>query len=87
MTRDKLPIVGALARAEVTIDTNSTLSSIPRVPGLHVLTGLGARGLLWAPLAAELLACQLSGAPSPLTRAMIDALDPARFVLRSRRKT
>jgi tRNA 5-methylaminomethyl-2-thiouridine biosynthesis bifunctional protein len=48
--------------------------------GLHAATGLGSRGLLWAPLGAELLACQLEGEPLPLSRDMAGALSPLRFL-------
>ena len=51
-------------------------------PGLYVLTGLGARGLTEAPLAAELLACHITGEPWPLERDVVTALHPARFLVR-----
>ena len=47
--------------------------------GRYVLTGLGARGFLTAPLAAELLACQILGQPLPLETDLAAALDPWRF--------
>ena len=49
-------------------------------PGLHVATGLGSRGLLWAPLGAELIASVLSGEPSPLPRDLRGAISPRRFL-------
>jgi tRNA 5-methylaminomethyl-2-thiouridine biosynthesis bifunctional protein len=58
---------------------------VPRHPGLYGLLGYASRGLIWAPLAAELLAAQLEGEPLPLEMTLVDALDPARFVLRARR--
>ncbi|MGZ5046988.1 MAG: bifunctional tRNA (5-methylaminomethyl-2-thiouridine)(34)-methyltransferase MnmD/FAD-dependent 5-carboxymethylaminomethyl-2-thiouridine(34) oxidoreductase MnmC [Usitatibacter sp.] len=50
------------------------------IAGLHAATGLGSRGLLWAPLGAELLACQLEGEPLPLSRDMAGAISPRRFL-------
>lgn len=50
------------------------------VPGVWTATGLGSRGLLWAPLGAELIASRLSGEPSPLTRDLAGALSPRRFL-------
>lgn len=50
------------------------------VDGVHLATGLGSRGLLWAPLGAELLACQLEDEPSPLPRDLAGALSPRRFL-------
>jgi tRNA 5-methylaminomethyl-2-thiouridine biosynthesis bifunctional protein len=45
-----------------------------------VAAGLGSRGLLWAPLGAELLASRLAGDPSPLPRDLAGALSPRRFL-------
>ena len=50
------------------------------VEGIHAATGLGSRGLLWAPLGAELLASQLEGDPLPLPRDLAGALSPRRFL-------
>lgn len=50
------------------------------VEGLHAATGLGSRGLLWAPLGAELLACQLAGEPLPLPASLAGAVSPRRFL-------
>jgi len=63
-TRDRLPVVGALA------------------PGLYGAFAYGSRGLVWAALAAELLASLLEGEPLPLEGMLADALDPARFTRR-----
>jgi tRNA 5-methylaminomethyl-2-thiouridine biosynthesis bifunctional protein len=79
---DRLPLVGALPDFEAT-GRIERLRDVPRQPGLYGLLGYGSRGLIWAPLAAELLAAQLEGAPLPVEGELADALDPARFVLRS----
>ncbi|MEO7744147.1 MAG: bifunctional tRNA (5-methylaminomethyl-2-thiouridine)(34)-methyltransferase MnmD/FAD-dependent 5-carboxymethylaminomethyl-2-thiouridine(34) oxidoreductase MnmC [Usitatibacter sp.] len=50
------------------------------IDGVHVATGLGSRGLLWAPLGAELLASQLEDEPQPLSRDLSGALSPQRFL-------
>ena len=50
------------------------------VDGVHAATGLGSRGLLWGPLGAELLACQLEGEPLPLPAALAGAVSPRRFL-------
>ncbi|MBI4987952.1 MAG: bifunctional tRNA (5-methylaminomethyl-2-thiouridine)(34)-methyltransferase MnmD/FAD-dependent 5-carboxymethylaminomethyl-2-thiouridine(34) oxidoreductase MnmC [Rhodocyclales bacterium] len=59
---DRLPLVGA----------------IPGSEGLFGLLGLGSRGLVYAPLCAELLACEIEGEPLPFERDLVAALDPAR---------
>ena len=54
--------------------------------GLFILTGLGARGLVTAPLAAEMIACQALGEPPPLPRELVEALHPGRFLVRALRR-
>nr|WP_229261304.1 FAD-dependent 5-carboxymethylaminomethyl-2-thiouridine(34) oxidoreductase MnmC [Duganella alba] len=82
---DRLPLAGALpdygnaGRLEF-------LPEVPRHPGLHCLLGYASRGLIWAPLMAELLVSQLEHAPLPLEAALVDALDPGRFLLKQRRR-
>jgi tRNA 5-methylaminomethyl-2-thiouridine biosynthesis bifunctional protein len=48
--------------------------------GLALLTGLGSRGLLWAPLAAELIASEMCGEPLPMPRDYAGAISPRRFL-------
>jgi tRNA 5-methylaminomethyl-2-thiouridine biosynthesis bifunctional protein len=82
---DRLPLVGALpdAAAGARIER---LRDVARHSGLYGLLGYASRGLSWAPLAAELLAAQLDGEPLPLEAELAAALDPARFLLRARRR-
>jgi tRNA 5-methylaminomethyl-2-thiouridine biosynthesis bifunctional protein len=54
----------------------------PYLPRIFVLSGFGSRGLTTAPLAAEMLAALISGAPSPVERSVSEALHPARFFIR-----
>jgi tRNA 5-methylaminomethyl-2-thiouridine biosynthesis bifunctional protein len=49
-------------------------------PGLFILSGLGSRGLVTAPYAANLVAAELSGAATDST--IMQALHPARFFIR-----
>ncbi|MBQ5963698.1 FAD-dependent 5-carboxymethylaminomethyl-2-thiouridine(34) oxidoreductase MnmC [Massilia sp. ZL223] len=83
---DRLPLVGRLPDF-ASAGSTERLRDVPRHPGLHALLGYASRGLIWAPLAAELLAAQLEGEPLPLEMNLVDALDPARFVLRARRSS
>ncbi|CAG0970732.1 tRNA 5-methylaminomethyl-2-thiouridine biosynthesis bifunctional protein MnmC [Burkholderiales bacterium] len=73
---DRLPYVGELPR------WHTQGPQIEREPGLYVLAGLGARGLVWAPLAAELIACQIARDPLPVAKSIVAAIDPARVLLR-----
>lgn len=85
-TPDRLPIVGTLPDTADKPAGTPALATLPRLIGLHALLGLSARGLVWAPLAAELLASRLEGEPLPLERDLADAIDPARFHLRALRR-
>jgi tRNA 5-methylaminomethyl-2-thiouridine biosynthesis bifunctional protein len=47
----------------------------------------GSRGLVWAALAAELLASELEGEPLPLEGKLAEALSPQRFARRALRRS
>ena len=53
------------------------------LPGLHCLTGFGARGFAHAPLMAQALAADLCGEPSPFEQPASHAFHPARFLWRA----
>jgi tRNA 5-methylaminomethyl-2-thiouridine biosynthesis bifunctional protein len=81
---DRLPLVGAVP--EPMAGSAERLDQVPRRPGLYVFSALGSRGIAWSVLGAQLLAAQVSGAPLPLEASLVDALDPARFALRTARR-
>ena len=56
-------------------------------PGLFILTSLGSRGLVTAPLAAAMIAREMAGGPAPVERAVAEALHPARFFIRDLKRT
>lgn len=86
-TPDRLPLAGALPDAAGAGDlTRAQLETVPRLPGLYGLLGLGARGLVWAAAGAELIASELDGEPLPLEADLAAAVDPARFLLRAARR-
>lgn len=78
---DRLPLVGALVDEQV-----STVRETAYLPGLFADYAYGSRGIIWASLAAELLASQIEGEPLPMAGALADALDPARFLQRALRR-
>jgi tRNA 5-methylaminomethyl-2-thiouridine biosynthesis bifunctional protein len=84
---DRLPLIGTLPDTNAAAGSAPRLENLPRLGGLHVLLGLSARGMVWAPLAAELLASQLEGEPLPVERDLLRAIDPARFHLRNLRRS
>lgn len=77
---DRLPIVGAVPDAAQA--HGGTLDTVPRHRDLYAVSGFGARGLVWSALVAEMLASQLNHEPLPLERELVEAMDPARYVLR-----
>lgn len=84
---DRLPLGGPLpARPVEDLDREARLSDLPRLEGCYGLLGLASRGLVWAQLAAELLASRLEGEPLPVETDLAEALDPARFLLRRLRR-
>ncbi|MGV7207941.1 FAD-dependent 5-carboxymethylaminomethyl-2-thiouridine(34) oxidoreductase MnmC [Oxalobacteraceae bacterium A2-2] len=82
---DRLPLAGALPDYPAA-GRLEQLADVPRLPGLYGLLGYASRGLIWAPLMAELLVSQLEGLPPPLEAALADAVDPGRFLLKQRRR-
>lgn len=90
-TPDYLPIVGAVADASAMRTRFAILGRNARsrvnetgawLPGLYVNIGHGSRGLTSTPLCAELVAALIAGEPRPLPRPLLQALSPARFILR-----
>lgn len=67
---DYLPLVGLVT---------------PEMPGMHVNTGHGSRGLITAMLAAEILASELEGEPAPVPAELIRAMSPGRFLKKPKR--
>ncbi|MBN9429051.1 MAG: bifunctional tRNA (5-methylaminomethyl-2-thiouridine)(34)-methyltransferase MnmD/FAD-dependent 5-carboxymethylaminomethyl-2-thiouridine(34) oxidoreductase MnmC, partial [Burkholderiales bacterium] len=84
---DRLPLIGQLpdeaaaCRAAAELLRNDRLP-LPRAGGLYAAFAFGSRGLLWATLAGVLLPAMIEGAPLPLERELLRAIDPARFVKR-----
>jgi tRNA 5-methylaminomethyl-2-thiouridine biosynthesis bifunctional protein len=79
-TADRLPIIGPLPAADAPV--RDQLRHIARAEGLYALTALGSRGITLAPLAGEILASWITGAPMPVEASLLDAIDPARGLLR-----
>jgi len=47
---------------------------------------MASRGLTWAALAGDTLASLIEGEPPPLEADLLDAIDPARFLLQRVRR-
>ncbi|AKA85767.1 MULTISPECIES: bifunctional tRNA (5-methylaminomethyl-2-thiouridine)(34)-methyltransferase MnmD/FAD-dependent 5-carboxymethylaminomethyl-2-thiouridine(34) oxidoreductase MnmC [Pseudomonas fluorescens group] len=88
---DYLPIVGPLADAAAFAQAYGVLArdarQVPDTPcpwldGVYINSGHGSRGLITAPLSAELLAAWLDNEPLPLPASVAQACHPNRFALR-----
>ncbi|MFC4258951.1 bifunctional tRNA (5-methylaminomethyl-2-thiouridine)(34)-methyltransferase MnmD/FAD-dependent 5-carboxymethylaminomethyl-2-thiouridine(34) oxidoreductase MnmC [Marinobacter lacisalsi] len=66
-THDYQPVVGALVNGDGRV-----------LDGAWLFTGLGSKGLMWAPLLAEHLADCLTGQPAALPRSLARRVDPKR---------
>jgi tRNA 5-methylaminomethyl-2-thiouridine biosynthesis bifunctional protein len=84
---DRLPLIGAFPTENADAPKNPQLATLARQSGLYGAFRYGSRGLLWAGLGAELLASLIEGEPLPLEARLADALDPARFLLRTLRRS
>jgi len=71
---DRMPVVGALPAVE----------GMP--PGLHAIGAFASRGLVWSALMGEVLASCIEGEPPPIETDLVEAIDPARFLRRARRR-
>ena len=87
VAQDRLPVIGAVPAP---IDQQGRLDQprfVQRLSGLFVFTALGSRGITWTTLGARTLAAWITGAPAPLEASLVDAIDPARFISRSARRS
>lgn len=92
---DRFPLVGPVPDfeamkkdyAELRRNARATFNSTPHYhPGLYLNTAHGSNGLCSSPLSAEYLASLIDGDSSPLDRAAMAALNPARFLIQDLKK-
>jgi tRNA 5-methylaminomethyl-2-thiouridine biosynthesis bifunctional protein len=86
-TSDYLPLAGAvLDVAQLTENPpryNAPPNSLPWLDGLYINAGHGTKGLVNAPICAEIIASLICHEPAPVDCTLLSALDPNRFVLRA----
>jgi len=84
---DRMPLIGAVPdEALGGVGSADHPRLWPRQEGLFVFTALGSRGIGVSALGARLLAAWVTGAPAPVEASLMDAVDPARFAARARRR-
>ena len=76
---DAASLTGRAGFRATTPDRMPMYGELLQHPGVHLALGLGARGLLWAPLLAEHLASQLAGDPLPVARDLASTFATRRF--------
>ena len=95
VTPDRMPIAGALPDWEyyaaaydgLRVGKRAAYPDAKYQQGLFALTGLGSRGLMTAPLAADLIVADMSGGRSPVDVGVANALHPARFFVRALKRS
>ena len=92
-TPDRLPLIGAIPDYEKYVETfieysNGTLprADAPLIEGWYVSSGFGTRGFTWGPWAASILTAQILGRPYPATESTLQAVSPARQILKAIKK-
>ena len=84
-------MVGALCDIErlveqyqrLSVDASTEFSdTAPWLDGLYVSLGHGSKGLITCPIAAEMIAAQITNQPYPLEQELVDLLSPQRFAIR-----
>ncbi len=88
---DRMPLIGAMPdletlRARRKELRGARLKDLPRLPGLYGAFGYASRGLNWAALGGELIACLLEDEPPPLEKNLLDVIDPARGAMKQLRR-
>ena len=89
-TPDRLPVAGPLpdhgffggAYDDLRFGRQRAYPPGEMLPGTYILSGLGSRGLVTAPLAAAMIVAEMTGEPAPVDREVAEALHPARFFIR-----
>jgi len=93
-TADHLPVIGPLfddaafeeaygdLRHGRPVHLYPLASDLNGPKGLYVCTAFGSRGFAIATLAAEILVAQMFGLPIPAEKQVIEAIHPARFLVR-----
>lgn len=80
---DRLPMIGSLPDVTADSKAGQGLHQIKRMPGLYSVLGYASRGLIWSPIAAEIIVSELNNTPMPLPKYLLAAMDPARFSMKN----
>ena len=85
-TLDYMPLAGQfLNEKEVRAKPpryNAKPNDLPLATGLYINAGHGSKGMITAPLCAELIACLATNDRLPINAKLSSKLNPSRFMLR-----
>ena len=89
-TTDRLPLIGAVPDRDAFIEAFAGIrkgraveTDAPLLDRIFLVSGFGARGFTWGPWAGSILAARLCGVPAPASLAALEAIAPARLLLRA----
>ncbi len=91
-TPDYLPVIGAVADAHRCVADVEKCTAAPAaatantIPGLYILAALGAKGIAFSLLGAEIIAAQANGEALPVDTEVAAAIAPNRFMIRAARR-
>ena len=90
VSKDRVPIVGALADENFFNEeyadirhgnTQRNYRAAQHLNGLFVTVAHGSRGFTSSFLSAEIIAAQVEGEPVPVSKSVLDHLNPSRFIV------
>jgi tRNA 5-methylaminomethyl-2-thiouridine biosynthesis bifunctional protein len=85
-TLDYMPLAGQLLDDVKLRDSppryNVKPAALPWIRGLYVNAGHGSKGMITAPLCAELIACLATNSALPMDAKLASSLNPSRFLLK-----
>ena len=89
-TSDRLPLIGPLPDHDAFLEAFAGMrkgrpadADAPLLDRIFLVSGFGARGFTWGPWAGSILAARLCGAPAPASLSALEAVSPARLLLRA----
>jgi tRNA 5-methylaminomethyl-2-thiouridine biosynthesis bifunctional protein len=89
-TTDRLPLIGAVPDHDAFLEAFASTrkgrpadADAPLLDQIFLVSGFGARGFTWGPWTRTILAARLCGAPAPASRSALEAVSPARILLRA----
>jgi tRNA 5-methylaminomethyl-2-thiouridine biosynthesis bifunctional protein len=85
-SRDRLPLVGPVPDHHGFENLKYDFRHLPVHPHLYASLGHGSRGMVFAPIAAEILASIIFDQTLPVEKEVYRALHPCRFAFRDLRK-